>query len=1054
MMEPSRTEAAWSRLPTAGDVVPTSWNETAARYPTGLLVHEVIRAAAERSPEAVALVFDVEGGRAEMTYREMDRRASRLAGRLRARGAGPDVPVGVHLERSPALVVSLLAVLKAGGAYLALDPEHPPARLGFMMADSGARLVVSRNGGAGLGEVPAGVEVLAPDEDGGEEDVAGEPRGAAPGASQVAVSERNLAYVLYTSGSTGQPKGVMTEHRSIMNRLFWMQDAYPLQAADAVLQKTPFGFDVSVWEFFWPLMQGARLVLARPGGHMDPAYLADLIHREGVTVLHFVPSMLELFLEQESLQERCGSVRHVIASGEALPYALTRRFYQRMPGETTLHNLYGPTEAAVDVSHWTVPRAPWEDRVVPIGRPVSNTRLYVLDAQGLAVGVGTVGELHIGGVQVARGYLNRAALTASQFLTDPFVRGPENRLYKTGDRARWRPDGTLEYLGRLDRQVKVRGQRIELSEVEAALLGVEGVRTAAVIVDGESTAEARLVAYVVPETGGEASVAPAELRRALRARLPEGWIPSLFLHIDTMPLNLSGKLDRRGLPAAGGARPTHVAGYRSPRDGLESYLAGLWARVLGLDRVGLDDPFFELGGTSLQAARIVNEIREALGSFVYVATLFEAPTVAAYAELLRREYAPFVAAHHGWSEGAAASRPAEASGPGAGGTHTHLPGPPGGERPSLVDEPAIARFLSCVPRHLDGAPDDQGREPERPNPPAVFVLAPPRSGTTLLRLMLAGHPDLFAASELQLLNFVDLGQRERALQGRHGAWLEGFVRSVMELTGSDADRAWRIHQRLSRRGLPTWAAYRLLQRWAGDGRMVVDKTPAYALDPAALQKAERDFREPLYIHLVRHPRATVRSFVDQHIHQVLYLKEHAFTPEELGELVWVVSHRNIDRFLRTIPEERKVRLRFEDLVTEPRASMELLCGRLGIPFHPGLLAPYENMDRKMTDGVRPESTPMGDPNVFLRTSIDPSVAGHWQAGQGRDFLGEPAWALAETLGYGTRPPSGPTLRIEEGPAPARVSDGRPARVGRNLRLEEQARRLGARRGAGEVGGGR
>ncbi|HEU4881299.1 MAG TPA: amino acid adenylation domain-containing protein, partial [Longimicrobium sp.] len=503
------------------------WNGTAAEAPADRCIHELFETQAARTPDAVAVRFEEDS----LTYGELNARTNQLAHFLRRRGVGPEVRVGICLERSLEMVVSLLAVLKAGGAYVPLDPSLPAERLAYMLDDSATPVLLTRE--SLLGALPAleGVEVVSLD--GAAEEIAAEPAenpalGAGPDS---------LAYVIYTSGSTGRPKGVMNQHRGVVNRLVWMQAHFGIGVDDVVLQKTPFGFDVSVWEFFWPLQQGARLVMARPDGHRDPAYLQEVIEREGVTTLHFVPSMLQLFVEAVEAG-RCGSLRNVVCSGEALAPALVERFYERFAGPVVLTNLYGPTEAAVDVSCWTCPRDA-SASVVPIGRPVWNTALYVLDAGLRPVPVGAPGELYIGGVQVARGYLDRPGLTAERFVPDPFSTEGGTRLYRTGDRARWRMDGAIEYLGRLDFQVKVRGFRIELGEIEAVLRGHESVADCVVVAREDAPGDRRLVAYVV---GG---VEADELREHLRRSLPEYMVPAAFVALERLPLTVNGKLDHK-----------------------------------------------------------------------------------------------------------------------------------------------------------------------------------------------------------------------------------------------------------------------------------------------------------------------------------------------------------------------------------------------------------------------------------------------------------------------------------------------------------------------------
>jgi amino acid adenylation domain-containing protein len=583
-----------------------SFNATAVDYADEHLLHRLVKAQAHRTPDAEAVRC---GGHA-LAYAELDRRAGRLASRLRALGVGPDVPVGVCLDRSCELVVALYGVLKAGGCYVPLDPDYPADRLAFMLNDAAPPVVLTQTHLADRLPRHAAETILLDDDWGADAD-GGEL--ADPG-----LTPDHLAYVIYTSGSTGTPKGAANAHRGICNRLLWMQEAYRLTGEDTVLQKTPASFDVSVWEFFWPLLAGARLVLARPGGHKDPAYLADLIRDEHVTVCHFVPSMLEAFLREPDLAERCASLRDVVCSGEALSHALQERFFARLPAR--LHNLYGPTEAAVDVTYWECRRND-PRTVVPIGRPIANTQMHVLDKHGHEVPVGMPGELYIGGVGLARGYHNRPDLTAERFAEHPDF----GRLYRTGDIGRWLSDGAIEYLGRTDHQVKVRGCRIELGEVEAALRSHPGVQDAAAAAVG-ANGDARLVGYLVP--AGQGHVSPAALRDHLKARLPEYMVPAAFVTLDGLPLTPSGKLDRKALPTLDTARPGPEASYVAPRNPVEQAVALIWADVLGVERVGAHDNFFDLGGHSLLATQVLSRIRQAYPVDISLRRLFEEPTVA------------------------------------------------------------------------------------------------------------------------------------------------------------------------------------------------------------------------------------------------------------------------------------------------------------------------------------------------------------------------------------------------------------------------------------------
>lgn len=1196
---------------------------------------------------------------ASLSRAELEARSSQLAHHLRSMGVGPDVMVGICTERSLEMVVGLLAIIKAGGAYVPIDPDYPDERIDFMLQDASPPvLLTQRHLFRRLPSTDAAVFRLDSDWK--------EVETLPTNPPAVELAPEDLAYMIYTSGSTGKPKGAMNTHRAIVNRLIWMQDIFQLSVNDAVLQKTPFSFDVSVWEFFLPLMTGSRLVLARPGGHRDPAYLARLIDAQNISLLHFVPSMLEVFLGQPSLNEYCGSVRAVVCSGEALSYVLKERFFSTLDAE--LHNLYGPTEAAVDVTHWKCEPG-GEDRVVPIGRPVLNTKLYILDKDLQPVGMGDAGELHIGGVQVGRGYHNRPELTAERFITDPFAGDSKALLYKTGDLARWRKDGSIEFLGRLDYQVKIRGFRIELGEIEETLRRHPGVRDAVVtaflndhqeqklaahlLVDPDRAATvvktiryrakgngaaglyelpnglavrhlnksetdfmydelfrdrcyfqhgielgygacvfdvganvglfSILVATEIPgskvfafepipplleilttnaelygesiqpsgyavgrvpgtasftfyehasilsgakanfqedrntvarylaatESSDYGSVSHEGLEELLAARLttesfscpiktlsgviadleidhvdllkidverselevlqgledgdwpkirqivaevhdtgdrlrqfkqllddkgfqyvvdqadpladtslklvfarrasvcssavsrlpasenwysvqdlqssirehcakwlPEYMVPDVFVMLDEYPLTPNGKLDRSALHLPAKSPIRRNGQEAPPRDELERWLHASWAAILGDEDFGIHVGFFDAGGTSLQAARLVQRLQQRLDEFIYVVTVFEAPTIAEYAELLKRQYPHRIRELFQGVKGLVRDdtrRVADAR---------------------VLTDAEIGRFQERVPIFRS-----TGRDSASPlNSPAVFILAPPRSGTTLLRVMLAGHPDLFAAPELQLLHFETLRSRRAAFQGKFEAWLEGTIRVLMELRGVDADTARRLMEEYESKDLTTVEFYKLLQDAIGE-RLLLDKTPSYALDPVALEHAELDFEEAKFIHLVRHPLAATRSFEKMHMDQVLLLKNHPYDSRQLGELVWLRSHFNILELLAKVPEKRQCRLRFEDLVADPRTAMERACTMLDLPYIEELVEPYRNKESKMTTGLYPESTPMGDVRFLTFSEIRPDVADSWKAAQTKYALAPATWDLARELGY-------------------------------------------------------
>jgi len=596
------------------------WNATQVAYPESACLHQLIEEQVERTPQAIAVSFEQE----RLTYHELNKRANQLAHHLRELGVGPDVLVGVCMQRSLELVVGLLAILKAGGAYVPVDPDYPQDRITFMLEDAQAPVLLTQS--HLLGQFPASqAQVVCVDTDW--------PIIARQASENMEreVQPHHLAYVIYTSGSTGRPKGAMNTHRAICNRLLWMQDAYHLTSQDRVLQKTPFSFDVSVWEFFWPSLTGAHLVVARPGGHKDPVYLAELLRTQEITTLHFVPSMLQVFLE-EARHHTFPKLRRVICSGEALSAELQDRFFTLMQAE--LHNLYGPTEAAVDVTYWQCQKTPGQ-RIVPIGRPIANIQIHILDPLLQPVPIGVAGELHIGGIGLARGYLNRPELTAQKFIDDPFATEAGARLYKTGDLARYLPDGTIEYLGRLDHQIKIRGFRIELGEIEAVLESHSAVREAAVVVREDAPGDKRLVAYVTLQVGETASI--PVLQQHLQQQLPAFMVPSAFVLLEKMPISSNGKLDRRALPAPEITRVSSEDAYVGPTSLVQAQLVQIWEELLDVRPIGIKDNFFSLGGHSLLAARLIEKIHQACGKRLALATLFAGPTIEQLANALTED---------------------------------------------------------------------------------------------------------------------------------------------------------------------------------------------------------------------------------------------------------------------------------------------------------------------------------------------------------------------------------------------------------------------------------
>ena len=588
-----------------------NWNNTRTNFPDTRCVHERFEEQAACTPDAIAVIFEDE----QLTYDELNLRANRLAHHLKTLGAGCETLVVVCMERSVEMVVALFAILKAGAAYVPLEPSYPSRRLASMLEELQAPILLTQQKFVASLPRRDDQQVICLDTD-----WSSLVEGPCDNPSS-GVGAENLAYVIYTSGSTGRPKGAMNTHGALCNRLLWMQDAYRLTNADRVLQKTPFSFDVSVWEFFWPLMTGACLVVARPDGHKDSAYLKELIAAREVTTVHFVPSMLRMFLDEPGL-ETCRSLRQVIASGEELTVELQEHFFANL--DARLHNLYGPTEAAIDVTFWEC-RPESYQRLVPIGRPIANTRIYLVDKELRPVPVGVAGELYIGGVAPARGYLRQPALTAEKFIPDPFSERPGARLYRTGDLARFRHDGNIEFLGRNDNQVKIRGFRIELGEIEARLRQHDAVREAVLRLVDCGSGEKRLVAYVEVD---HVETSRDELRRFLKLTLPDHMLPQAFVMLEKLPLTANGKIDRAALPNPNVGDSESEVAFVGPRTSIEEAIVRIWSEALGIERVGVYDNFFELGGHSLLALRVLSRIRNEFEIELQLRSIVDAPTPA------------------------------------------------------------------------------------------------------------------------------------------------------------------------------------------------------------------------------------------------------------------------------------------------------------------------------------------------------------------------------------------------------------------------------------------
>jgi aspartate racemase len=590
------------------------WNDTRTAYPDEACIHDLFEQQALSTPDKVAIVFEAE----QLSYRELNERANRLAHYIRSKGVGPDQLIGICIDRSIEMIVGLLAILKAGAAYVPMDPNHPAARLDYMLDDTKLRLVLTRK--EMLGRLPRHrVSYICLDEE--SEQIA--KQSAANPESRV--SADNLAYVIYTSGSTGRPKGVAVPHRGVM-RLVRGSDYIEFNSEEIFLQLTSLSFDVSTFEIWGSLLNGATLVVYTPGTP-EVEEVGEIVQRHKVTTLWLTsPLFHQMIREQVSGLK---GVRQLLGGGDVLSAASVIDALEHLPG-CLIVNGYGPTESTTFASSYPMTSRNQVGASVSIGRPIANTEIYVLAGDLTAVAIGAIGEIYIGGAGLARGYLNRPDLTAERFIPSPFGELPGSRLYRSGDLARLMPDGNIEFLGRADQQVKVRGQRIELTEIESVLNDFPAIKEAAVLARDDTNGDKRLVAYFAPNEGE--TVQTSRLRTHLKNKLPDYMVPSAFVTLDRLPMTPTGKLDRKALPAPDNTRPDIAEKYLAPRNPVEEVVAAIWGEILGIERIGVLDSFFDLGGHSLLATRVVSSVRYIFKVELPLKTLFQASTVAELSE--------------------------------------------------------------------------------------------------------------------------------------------------------------------------------------------------------------------------------------------------------------------------------------------------------------------------------------------------------------------------------------------------------------------------------------
>jgi len=972
-------EKIW-RLPlldkTEAQFILEKWsNRKKEKLPENVTVVQLFEEQVALHPEALALKEVKTGGNAQprlLTYAELNRQANRVANFLRDKGIGPGKIVGLSLHRSPELFVALLGILKSGAAYLPIDPNYPDERIEYVLQDSGVTIVLTQKA---LVNRFSNKNILAFQMDADRlllETQSDEN-------PYVAFDLHDLAYLIYTSGSTGKPKAVMAHHLGLLNHACAMRNEYALQTGESILQYISISFDAAAEEIYPALISGATLVLPGSAAELSGFDLLNILEREKIKILHVPVPVWHYFIDFLSEQNRPipESIRLMLAGGEQPSLLKLRRAAQLAQHPTDFVNLYGPTETTIASTFQRITLSDdvdFEYGLMPIGIPIQNNPVYLLDREMQPVPQGVLGEIYIGGLGVTRGYLNRPDLTAERFLPDPFCKRPGARMYRTGDLGRFNSKGEIVFAGRVDFQVKIRGFRIELGEIEAAIEGFEGVKQCVVFAQTpQEGGEKKLVAYIVPQN--KEAFSQDALRAYLSAQLPDYMVPSFFVLLDQIPLTPTGKVDRRALPdPTKGQTVTVSQNYVPPQSKLEKFLYEMWKEILGIERIGIHDNFFQLGGSSIQAATFVNRLQDALGEYVYIVAIYDAPTIADLVQLLKRDYPDGVyritgerVEHH--------------------------------EEKERIGQEHIDHL-----RRIIKVPAPFVHTNKRKNPPAVFVFSSPRSGSTLTRAILGGHPKLFSPPELQLLNFNTLQERKQNLTGRDDFWLDGTIRAIMAIKNCTADEAREIMAYYENKDYSVQEFYREMQDWLGD-RLFVDKTPNYALSTEIMQRAEEYFEDALYIHLIRHPYGVIPSFEKAKLHVFyppFFTEEHPYTPRQLAELIWTISHQNILTFLKGIPKERQFRLYYEDLVTDPEKTVKAMCDFLRIDLHPDMLEPQKDSSKRMTDGLNDLSKMLGDVRFHEHKGITADRAYSWKKSLTEDYLGDITWQLVEDFGYENR----------------------------------------------------
>ena len=928
------------------------------KYPNDKSVVELFEKQVSQRPEAIAVSYSGK----TFTYRQINQMANRLAHYIQHTYPTKQPYIGLFMNKSPWMITAIIAILKLGKGYVAMDAKYPAKRIAFILQDTATDLVLTDS--ELKNNLPEnGFTFLAIDEQW--EQIKGQPD-ANP---DISIAPDYPMYVIFTSGSTGIPKGVAVPHRGVV-RLVFNQNYIFLGPEETVGFLASIAFDASVFEIWAALLHGARLAIF-PSQTPSLSEIGTFFQNEHISIQLITTGLFHLLVDGQL--PSLINIRQILAGGDVLSPEHLKKLFSQMPKDHYFIPVYGPTENSTFTTCLRMPDLSTMRWRVPIGISIHNTEVYVLDEYLNLVPPGVPGELYTAGDGLAHHYVNRPDLTAASFLPNPFSATPDARMYKTGDLVRQRADGILEFIGRIDNQVKIRGYRIELGEIESVLKQHSAIRDTVVSTFEESPGDKLLVAYLISKQKNDPELI-RELKEFLQNRLPSFMVPDAFVFLETFPLTTSGKVDRKALPRP---RMNDVAPkqrYIPPSNPLEEYLANLWKEVLSVERVGIRDNFFDLGGNSLKAAVFINRLQQEFHHEVPVTAVFKAPTIKQLSAYILEYFEEDVKEHLNFKKE---------------GTTIKITIDDVVKKLTDTDVRTFRQIIKPLPPYT--------LNNKKKNPPVVFILSPPRSGSTLFRVMLAGNPKLFSPPELDLLSFNTLAERKETFN-KPGLeiWLEATIRTLMELKHCSFEEAKAVMDEFERQNLPIKSFYDQLQTWMGD-RILVDKTPTYPFDPNVLERGEEYFDNTYYIHLIRHPYAMIYSFIEAKLDQNFFRYTHPFSRRELAELIWIVSNQNILSFFEKIPAERKFQIRFEDLLANPDEKLHQVCSFLNIEFSEEMLKPYHG--NKMTDGARQHSQMVGDFKFYLHKDINPRVASKWKKHHSSDFLSDIAWELAQYFGY-------------------------------------------------------